>query len=239
MWSHNVAVCEEPFDSFLKRMVNSPMSLYKGIALCILFLLLLQGASADRSLGLAVGPSTQDYQASLRDAVEAGSQVFEIPQQWKQSKQTRNTQLLSLLNSLLPSLGLRAVLTLNPLDTLENQIPTDLRHKSYDDPEFVNRYRQFVDRTLAALPECQLVSISVGNEVDILLGQDSDRWRQYTVFFKKARAHIKKRRPDVPVGGILSLPRNSFTLPVASVFFSGVPGGCPQNPNRVQNPLID
>lgn len=151
-------------------------------------------------LGIAVAPSSQDYLAAVDDARAAGMRIFEIPQQWRESGNPTNTQLLRLFNQELPKRGLRVVLTMNPLDTMENQIPDDLRSKRYDDPEFIKRYCRFVDDTLAALPKVQLVSISVGNEVDLLLGNHADRWNQYANFFRQAKAHLKKRRPNVPVG---------------------------------------
>ena len=171
------------------------------LRLAVFLLLTALGlASPERRLGIAVAPSGQDYLQAVDDAMAAGMEVVELPQQWKESGTASNTQLLKLLNSEYSKRRLGVVLTLNPLDTMENQIPQDLRHKRYDDPEFLRRYQQFVDATLAEIPRLNLVSVSVGNEVDILLGDDRERWSQYTEFLRQARAHIKGRRPDLPVG---------------------------------------
>ncbi|MEM6446877.1 MAG: hypothetical protein AAF704_09985, partial [Cyanobacteria bacterium P01_D01_bin.123] len=123
-----------------------------------------------RLLGIAVAPSSQDYGIALEEAINTGLEVFEIPQQWKDiaNNDRDNLALLKFFNSFFPKRSIKVVLSLNPLDTLRNQIPSDLKDLAFDDPEFVRRYEQFADRVLAELPDVELVSLAVGNEVDIL-----------------------------------------------------------------------
>lgn len=153
-----------------------------------------------RLIGLAVSPSSQEYRQSLQDAFEAGSSFFEIPQQWRSYGSVENQTILRILTRILKSQDIPVVLMLNPLDTTESRIPLDLRKKRYDDPEFLRRYLRFVDAALIGLKGVKILSIGVGNEADILLGDDRDAWRQYANFFKAARAHIKRACPEVGVG---------------------------------------
>lgn len=159
-------------------------------------------------LGVAIGPSSQDYGTSLEEALADGLGVYEIPQQWKQYRSPANRSVLGQLHSLMKKHRVPVILSLNPLDTMENQIPSELQSRDFDDPLFIKRYNQFVDDTLAALPGLRMVSISVGNEVDILLGTNPRKWKQYTHFFTQAKAHIGKVRPKVPVG--VKLTYNAF-----------------------------
>ena len=153
-----------------------------------------------RLFGIAVGPSSQDYSEALKDSAEAGSQIFEIPQQWREYELAENRQLLAMLNRLVPSQSLKAVLTLNPLDTSHNQIPDSLRELPYDAPEMIESFTKFVDSTFERLPDVEILSVAVGNEVDILLGDGEEDWASYTRFFEQARLHIRKTRPQLPVG---------------------------------------
>ena len=158
------------------------------------------GAGPARLFGIAVGPSSQSFDLAVSDAVEAGSQVFEIPQQWKDVEDPTNLQILTQLCDLLTQHRLRAVLTMNPLDTMENQIPQEFQEYSFDDPVFVKAYTSFVDTTLARVSQVELVSIAIGNEVDILLSDSKSDWESYTRFFIEIKRHIHKVKPGVPVG---------------------------------------
>ena len=151
-------------------------------------------------LGISVAPSSQEYGEALADAVRAGSQVYELPQQWKESGSSPNRELLPLVTRLVAAHELRVVLTLNPLDTATNQIPDDLRSRPLDHPESVHRYRRFVDATLASTSELRLLAIAVGNEVDVLLGDDANKWSEYARFFRNARKYLREKAPGVPVG---------------------------------------
>lgn len=154
----------------------------------------------ERLLGIGVAPSSQDYGEALDDAIAAGLEVFEVPQQWKEIENKENIALLKLFNTIFSTREIPVVLTLNPLDTFNNQIPDDLKGMRFDDPRFLRRYKTFADRALEILSDVELVSLAVGNEVNILLGDDADLWQQYTAFFVRAKEHLKQARPDVPVG---------------------------------------
>ena len=158
------------------------------------------GQQKERLLGIGVAPSSQDYGEALDEAIEAGLEVFEVPQQWQEIEDKENIALLKLFNTLFSAKEIPVVLTLNPLDTLNNQIPDDLKGMRFDDPRFLMRYKMFANRALEMLSDVELVSLSVGNEVNILLGDDADLWQQYTAFFIQAKEHLKQARPDVPVG---------------------------------------
>ena len=153
-----------------------------------------------RYLGIAITPSSQDYTLALEDAMGAGMEVFEVPQPWQAADNRDNVALLQLFNTYFAEQGIRVVLTLNPLDTLENHVPSDLQGVAFDHPQFVERYIAFADKTLVRVSKVELVSIAVGNEVDILLGDDAKQWQQYTDFFVQVKRHLNQTHPEVKVG---------------------------------------
>lgn len=154
----------------------------------------------NRFLGIAITPSSQDYTVALEDAIGAGMEVFEVPQPWKAVDNRDNVSLLKLFNNYFSDRGIRVVLSLNPLDTLENQIPRDLQDTAFNNTQFIERYISFADTTLDRISKVELVSIAVGNEVDILLGDDAKQWQQYTDFFVQAKRHLNQAYPDIKVG---------------------------------------
>lgn len=105
----------------------------------------------------------------------------------------------AIANMLLPWTGLDFTMTLAVIDTLEDRRPPDLRDRAWDDPEVARRFAGHADEMLTRLQSLSLIGLAVGNEVDAHIATDADA-AAYARFFASARAHLKTRRPDLPVG---------------------------------------
>ena len=113
---------------------------------------------------------------------------------------------LSFSNSFYPSQRMAATLTIAPIQTNVLAFPADLKGRSFDDPEVINRFNSMLDHVLGLVRDVQLRSIAIGNEVDAYLGDNAQRWREYTTFFKAAKKHLANRLPGVPVGAKVTYP---------------------------------
>jgi hypothetical protein len=81
-----------------------------------------------------------------------------------------------------------------------------LKHKPFDHPDVIARYKKAVDYVLGRLPNTTLVAFSIGNEIDGYLGADAEKWAQYERFFKVTAEYIRRNKPGVPVGAKVMLP---------------------------------
>ncbi len=96
--------------------------------------------------------------------------------------------------------GLRVALAVSPLDTNINRMPSDLKGKPFNDPAVISRYNSMMNATIAKLDGVTLLDVSIGNEVDISLGNDNTKWAQYTDFYQQTKDYLKASHPSLNVG---------------------------------------
>lgn len=96
-----------------------------------------------------------------------------------------------------PANGLRIQLTFATIDTVVDRRPAHLQGLAWDDPRTVDAFKHMAQDALARMPDVDLVSIAIGNEVDGLLRRENVE--EYSRFFEQAREAIRSLRPDVPV----------------------------------------
>jgi len=56
-------------------------------------------------------------------------------------------------------------------------MPADLAGTPFDDPAFIQRFKALLDYVLAQIPDLQLTSLAIGNEIDGYLGADKEAFR--------------------------------------------------------------
>ncbi len=182
--------------------------------LMILIVCLVVGYSSvvradDRLLGIGVNEGSVGFEVAMRSARAAGVQVIELPQQWddiepRPGKYTGKW--FDIANAYYPAAGIKLVISLNPIDTNSLRVPDDLRGRPLDDAKVIDRYNKAVDFVFDRTKDIDLVGFAIGNEIDGTLGFDKRKWEQYARFFKATSAHVRRRRPGVPVGAKVMLP---------------------------------
>jgi hypothetical protein len=163
----------------------------------------------DRLLGLGINEGSIGFEKAFAAALEAGMQFTELATPWddiepKPGEYTN--QWLDIANAYYPAVGIRLVISLNPIDTNRLRLPADLRGKPLDDPEVIQRYNKAADYVLSRVDKSELVAFAIGNEIDGYLGLDQKKWQQYERFFKATSKHIRSRRPGMVVGTKVMLP---------------------------------
>ncbi|NOY99848.1 MAG: hypothetical protein GXP40_11735 [Chloroflexi bacterium] len=150
-------------------------------------------------------PADGDYDAALRAALSAGAQAVGLSVFWDDietapGEYQPNPNFLEIANAYYPARRTAIDLVLNPIDTNQLRTPADLRDRPFDDPEVIARFNKLLDYVFAQIPDLELVSLSIGNEIDAYLGTDADKWAQYQAFFEAASAHARELRPGLVVG---------------------------------------
>ena len=160
----------------------------------------------DRILSIDVtDPADGDYDASLTTAIDAGAQAVSLSLFWDgletaPGKYQPNPNFLEIANAYYPTRGIALDLTISPIDTNQLRMPEDLQNLPFDDPKVIARFNKLLDYVFTQIPELDLVSFSIGNEIDGYLGTDSQKWEEYTAFFAATSAHARTLRPDFVVG---------------------------------------
>ncbi len=157
-----------------------------------------------------------DYNKAFNEAKSAGLQFMQLSLAWddidKKSENQDPWGLLGTTNTYYPPSKTGVALMIGPIDTNNNRMPDDLKGKNFDDPEVIERYKRTIDFVFSKLPNAQLNSLAIGNEIDVYLGSNDKKWQQYTNFFNQVASYAKSKRPGLKVGakatynGLIKIP---------------------------------
>lgn len=160
----------------------------------------------DRLLGLSVTlPMDNDFNKWFREARSSGVNVVEVPILWNEMEPAKGQykdpyNVLMMSRTFYPKQNMKIALTLGPLDTNNNCMPADLKGKPFNDPEVIARYENATDYEFSQLQGVDIQSISIGNEVDVYLGNDEQKWQQYQAFYSEVGRYLKSRHPGLKIG---------------------------------------
>lgn len=176
----------------------------------------------DRILAIAVSdPVNGNYDDAVTKALNAGAQALSLSVYWDEietAPQVYNPDpnWLEIANAYYPTHDIAIILALNPIDTNQNRIPTDLKNLPLDDPAVIERFNKLQDYVFSQIPDLNLVAFSIGNEIDGYLGKDTEKWAAYTTFYAETSAHARSLRPSLMIGtkgifdGIVSTNASHF-----------------------------
>jgi hypothetical protein len=161
----------------------------------------------NRVLGIAITlPENADYERAFSMVKEVGGTEVEISLAWDgieiaPFQYSSDPDWLTIANLYYPTQGDVGVsLAINPIDTNVNRMPEDLKGLPFDDPLVIERYKRRLEFVFSQVPDLELTSFSIGNEVHAYLGADPGLWSQYQTFFKATAKYVRELRPGLLVG---------------------------------------
>lgn len=95
--------------------------------------------------------------------------------------------------------GFVIMLGIQVLNTTEKETPSDLKNIPFDSPQMKQRFHALIDALRPSLNE-RVLYLSIGNEVDIYLGQHPEEWDAYQNFYEDAVAYVHSIAPRIQVG---------------------------------------
>ncbi|MBI2062225.1 MAG: hypothetical protein HYT64_00805 [Candidatus Yanofskybacteria bacterium] len=157
----------------------------------------------NRLLGMGITEGGVGFDEAFALAQGAGVKVVELPTPWDDSEPEARQYVegwLPIANQFYPKAGIKLAITLNPIDTNNLRLPKDLKNKSFNDPEIIERYEAFVDFAAKQLPDSDVFFVAIGNEIDAYLGSSDKRWQEYTEFFAAVAPYVREKFPNVVIG---------------------------------------
>lgn len=156
-------------------------------------------------IGMMVNPAEDDfwegYYPALRLAKESGVQVLHSYILWGQVEQEPGEMIWEWQDALMGYRfheGFEVSLVVNVIHTaLRGSMPEDLKDKAFDDPEFIQRFTDFI---LEALKRYPVQYLSIGNEVNDYFVSHRDEIPAYKTFFLAVQSAIKEEYPDLKIG---------------------------------------
>jgi hypothetical protein len=163
-----------------------------------------------RVLGLALSePERGGHDAALRLARSIGVTETSISLAWDDLEPEPGvfkSRWVEIARAYYPTRGVDLTVVVHPIDTTADRRPKALRGKPWDDPAVVDRYTAVVLWTLDGLKGVPLACLSLGNEVDVLLGADAKAWTAYTRLVREVRRRVKAEHRDLVVGVKVTAP---------------------------------
>jgi len=169
----------------------------------------VQGA---RVLGMDVKENAMDtYGDAYSQAMSLGVREVSISLDWALLEPTPgnyDNTLPGIIDSFYPSQAGDVTLVLRPLDTPGPSVPAGLEGLSYDNPQVISAFNNFLANLHAQLSTLnasgKLKWIHIGNEIDAYLGTNVTRWNQWQTFFKAAKDRVESLwGSDVIVSSII------------------------------------
>ena len=158
-----------------------------------------------RLLGIDVTkiPKT-NYDIDAIEAKQIGADFVHFSISWDEIEPKPNEyddSVLSLVNGFYPSQDIQILFVITPIDTNHSRVVSDLKDKSFDDPEVISRFNKMMDYVYEKTPDLQYTAIAIGNEIDSYL-DSPEEWKSYEEFYRQTKEHIKSKDKwlDVPVG---------------------------------------
>jgi hypothetical protein len=161
-----------------------------------------------------------DFGEAFTLAKASGIQATNISLQWDElepspGQYTSPDNLLQNANSFFSTQDIAVSLMVGFIDTNNLRLPSDLAQKPFDDPETIERFKRLLDYVFTEIPDLELTSLSLGNEIDGYLATDKKLWQQYSHFFREASAYAKTKRASLIVGSKVTfagLTGSAYTL---------------------------
>ena len=157
----------------------------------------------ERLLGIGVNEGAIGFEKAFSKAKETKFNVIELSQQWDEletEKEKYSNFYLDIANDYYPEHGIKISLNLNPIDTTNLRVPEDLKNKKLNDMEVIERYKKVLDYVISRTDKLEIVNLAMGNEIDIYLGNDEDKWEEYLEFYKEIVEYSHDKYPQVKIG---------------------------------------
>jgi hypothetical protein len=155
-------------------------------------------------IGLMVNPAQdkawEGFYPALRLAKENGVQVLHTYLQWGDVEPTAGERLWEWQDALMSYRqheGFEISLVVNLIHTgVRGPVPEDLKGRAFDDPEFIERFSEFILEVLDRYP---VQYLAIGNEVNDYFVTHRYEIPAYKTFFLTVQDRIHERYPDVQV----------------------------------------
>ncbi len=174
----------------------------------------------NRILSVAITAGANSFNNAFALGQATGMQAVPLALYWDDLETSPNTynpnpNNLAIAESFYPGVNTKVSLEINPVDTLKRRMPSDLATLPFDDPTVISRYENLLTWVFSQIPDVQLTSLTIGNEVDVYLDNHPSEWPHYRNFFQQVSAYARTLRPGLKVG--------------VKGTFSGMTGGAESN----------
>ena len=158
-----------------------------------------QISKGDRILAWQVDMTeTADYDAAFAFAQEACMESIHVAVAWSNVEPEVGifdseyiAGILDVMNLYYPFTGTKVELQFAPTNTTTREVPLGLETTDFSDPAMIDEFKRALDTLFAHIPDVQLSALNIGNETDILFGEEASKYEDYKTFLDAVIPHAK------------------------------------------------
>lgn len=165
---------------------------------------------APQKLGLTFSipqnPTEETYLTAVRDLIRCGVTGSTVTLKWNQAELSPGEYAgkpLEDMAGITKLLDTDVFVLFSTVDTNQKVLPSDLSTKSFDDPEMIKRFRDYLMHFVPKLPR-KTAWVSLGNEVNVYFARHPNEVAAYKKFLAEGMQVVKAIRPDLKVGVTLT-----------------------------------
>jgi hypothetical protein len=165
--------------------------------------------TGDNRIGIIQGfnsynpTATEDSMAARwQEAINAGMSVGRLQIDWPELEPSPNTYDKIRFEERLMEMkaqGLQTFLLISAYDSGEPVVPDDLTEKDFDDPEFIQRFKNLMDWVIPLLVEYDGFLISISNEAENSFGEVPNLHIEILSFLLEIKEHIRQINENMAV----------------------------------------
>lgn len=160
----------------------------------------------NRILGMSMSlPEDNQFVAAFDKARGIGVELFEVKLGWSDIETSpgvfnANPNNLAIANGFYPAYNVKIQVIIAVIDTNNITFPSDLTGRSFNDPLVISRFKALLDYVFTQIPELDIASFAIGNEIDGVLGTDTTAWAAYEAFYSEVADYARTKRSGLVVG---------------------------------------
>ena len=146
-----------------------------------------------RTIAIDINEGSGDFNTAFALAQDMG--INEVKQSWDWNELEKDGGFdftyPDIVNIFFPAHQTPVSIILRPITVNLKTVPSDLQSVAFDDPQMIDRFKVLLDSVHKHIPAVDLKAVYIGNEIDIYLGNDQEKWSQFKRFFEETSAHAR------------------------------------------------
>lgn len=169
-----------------------------------------------RTMAVDINEGAGDFNTAF--VLAQGLGIDEVKQSWDWSELEDtggfNFMYPDIVNIFFPAHNTPVSIILRPITVNLKTVPSDLQNLAFDDQVVIDRFKVLLDSVYQHTLAVDIKAVYIGNEIDLYLGEDQQKWDEFKGFFEATSAYAKtlwgNSIPYGTIGTLGSLKRDKI-----------------------------
>jgi len=145
-----------------------------------------------------------DFGTAFNTALSVGIELDTVALAWDDLDDLNNggpgLNFLAIANAFYPPSNTSLSISIATVDTGVNRMPDDIAHLPFNDTQVISEFKEIIDYVMSQVPDVEIHSISIGNEIDIGHSTSDPFWEEYSDFYRQSVEYGNTNYSNVKFG---------------------------------------